>query len=118
MFKYLFFSFFILLLDPTPKIEWLTPIEMDLGDIKQHEPETFVFQYKNVSTDTLLIDVVRTTCNCTASEWEEQPVEPDSLGHIKITYDAKKKGYFRKKIKVFFQGQKKAEKLAISGWVE
>ena len=39
-------------------------------------------------------------------------------GVIKIEYDAKKLGFFYKKITVFFSNQRKAEKLSIEGFVE
>jgi hypothetical protein len=100
------------------KVEWLTATTHDFGDLKQGVPAAFDFRFKNISQETLLIDNVRTTCSCTASDWSEEVVEPGQEGYIKIEYDAKKLGYFSKKITVNFSGQKKAEKLTIEGYVE
>jgi Protein of unknown function (DUF1573) len=60
---------------------------------------------------------VRTDCGCTASDWDEEPVKPNALGKITITFDATKSGYFQKKITVWIRGQKQAEKLSIEGEV-
>ncbi len=100
-----------------PVIEWTTPVDHDLGDIALKKPVTVLFQYKNVSDKPLAIDNVRPTCGCTAPDWSPDPIAPDSVGTIKIVYDATHPGYFRKKVKVFFDSQKEAERLYIEGFV-
>lgn len=102
----------------TSVIKWETDTMHDFGDLLQGEPATFVFKFKNISDQPIIIDNVRPSCGCTASDWNNIPVEPDSIGQLGITYDAKKAGYFNKKVKVFFSGQRKAEKLYIEGFVE
>ncbi len=99
-------------------IEWVSETEHDFGDLLQAEPATFHFQFKNISDQPIVIDNVRPQCGCTAPDWDETPIEPDSIGTIQITYDARKTGYFRKKVKVFFSGQRKGEKLYVEGFVE
>jgi len=98
--------------------EWDTPLEHDFGDIQQHRPVTHNFVLHNISDEPFLIDNVRTACGCTAPDWTFEPIEPGSYSTIKVTYDAKKAGYFKKKIKVYVSCQRKAEILAIEGWVE
>lgn len=103
---------------PAPVMEWLTDVDHDFGDIAQGTPVAFDFKFSNLTDGPLTIDNVRTTCGCTASEWSEIPTLPDSSGMIHIVYDARKTGYFYKKIRVFFNGQRKGEMLTISGFVE
>lgn len=98
--------------------EWDTPKEHDFGDIQQHRPATHDFVIHNSSDEPFLIDNVRTTCGCTAPDWTYDPIEPGSYSTIKVTFDAKKIGYFKKKVKVYLSCQKKAEVLVIEGWVE
>lgn len=100
------------------KVEWVTPLVHDFGDIPHKVPAKFSFQFKNTSSEPLLIDNVRTGCGCTAPDWSYDATPVDSIGTINIIYDAKKMGFFSKKIKVFFNGQRKAEKLLIEGYVE
>ncbi len=103
---------------PASVIEWIDAVDYDFGDIPAGQPVSFDFKFHNISDNALTVDNVRTTCGCTASNWSEIPTPPDSTGFIHITYDARKKGYFYKKIKVFFHGQRKGELLTIQGYVE
>lgn len=102
----------------TPVVEWTTPMDHDLGDIELEKPVTVQFQYINISDKAITIDNVRPTCGCTAPTWTDAPIEPDSIGTIEIEYSASQPGYFRKKIKVFFNAQQKAERLYVEGFVE
>jgi len=99
------------------KVEWISPLEHDFGDIEQNKPVVYDFKYVNISDDLLTIDNVRTSCGCTASDWIDIPVEASDTSAINIEFDAAKLGYFRKKIRVFFTGQRKAEILYIEGFV-
>lgn len=100
------------------KVEWHSPTTHDFGDIIHRQPVSHNFSFKNKSDAPITIDNVRTTCGCTVPDWSEAPILPDSLGIISVEYDARDVGYFKKQIKVYFQGQRKAEKLSIEGFVE
>jgi len=115
-------SLFLLVIIPavffSSKVEWLSPTRHDFGDIRQGVPVQVDFAYRNVSGEMLTIDNVRTTCSCTTPDWSEEMVANGDTSSIQITYDARKTGYFRKKITVYFTGQQGAEKLYIEGYVE
>ncbi len=110
------FSFSMVATDAA--FEWDTPKEHDFGDIQQRNPVSYNFVLHNTSDEPFLIDNVRTTCGCTAPDWSYDPIEPGSYSTIKVTFDAKKIGYFKKRVKVYLSCQKKAEVLVIEGWVE
>lgn len=99
-------------------LAWLSEQSHDFGDIKQHEPVTHDFVFRNTGTEPLIIDNVRASCGCTAPEWSAAPVPPDSTGTIQLEYDARDAGYFRKSVKVYFRGIRKAERLYIEGYTE
>jgi hypothetical protein len=101
-----------------PIVTWLTPRKHDFGTIQHDRPVVFVFKFQNISTETILLETVRTTCGCTAASWTEKPLAPGETGEVRIEYDAYKTGDFRKKITVFFDKQRKAEVLNITGTVE
>jgi hypothetical protein len=103
---------------PTALLEWLTETDHDFGTLKKDHPAWFAFKYKNISNAPLVLETVRTTCGCTAASWTEEAILPGETGVINIEYDAYHGGTFRKKIKVFFKEQKKAETLWIGGDVE
>ena len=102
-------------LPPAAKLLWQTEKDHDFGEIRQGHPVKFVFRYKNTGDAPLTLETVRTTCGCTAAEWTEGPVAPGASGEISVEYDAYQGGAFKKKIRVFFQEQKKAEILWIRG---
>lgn len=99
------------------KVEWLTDTTHDFGVLTHKKAGVHYFAYKNVSDEPLTIDNVRTSCGCTAVEWQEDVIMPDSVGMVKIEYDAQKLGYFQKYARVFFHGQRKSEKLMVEGEV-
>ena len=100
------------------KVEWQTPLEHDFGDILYRDSVEYAFTFKNISDEAILIDNVRTTCGCTAPDWTYDAIPPDSTSSIRVVFDADKRGAFRKKITVFFSGQRKSEKLYVEGFVE
>ncbi|MEQ8706283.1 MAG: DUF1573 domain-containing protein [Phaeodactylibacter sp.] len=108
----------VCLLLSSSAVEWKGETSYEMGDLIRNEPATHEFVFRNVSGEPMIIDNVRTSCGCTVPEWDEVPVAPDSTGVIAVTYDARDLGYFKKKVKVYFSNQRKAEVLFIEGWVE
>jgi Protein of unknown function (DUF1573) len=112
---------FSLLFHPAPPQEvvvWLGETTYDFGEIRQSTAVSVVFEFKNTTAEPLLVQTVRTTCGCTAAEWTQEPIGPGQQGTIKIVYDADKSGAFKKKIRVFFDQQRKPEILWVQGTVE
>lgn len=98
-------------------IQWVSPQHFELGEVLHRQPKTIYFKFKNVSKAPLIIDNVRADCGCTAPSWEKTPIMPDSVATITIKYNAWNKGYFDKKIKVFFNKYKKPENFSLKGKV-
>lgn len=99
------------------KVVWLDETEHEFGDVEMNKPIQHTFTFKNISDAPLTIDNVRTSCGCTGTTWSDVPVLPDSTSTIVLEYDAKQAGYFRKYARVYFNGQRKAEKLWVIGFV-
>lgn len=112
------FLFFGLLVAGSNESFWITETEHDFGLMEQGEPQTHLFQFKNTTSDSIRVETIRTTCGCTAPTWTTEAIAPDSIGTINVEYDAQRNGYFKKKIKVFFDHQRKAEVLLVEGYVE
>ncbi len=115
-----FFILFILTFFSETKesvIEWQCERSYDFGILLQKQPDTTYFSFKNIGSEPLVIDNVRTSCGCTATEWTDDVIEPDSSTTIAVEYNAYKLGYFRKKIKVFVSTQRKGEVLWVEGEV-
>lgn len=101
----------------TPVVEWLTEQDHDFGQVPSGKTVRFMFKYKNIASEPLLLQTVRTSCGCTAAEWTQEPVAPGATGQVLIEFESSQQGDFRKKIRVFFDKQRKAEILWIEGEV-
>lgn len=102
---------------PPPVVQWLDSQEYDFGEIAHNRPVSVKFSFKNISDAPLILQTVRTTCGCTAANWTEAPIPAGGNGEVRIEYDAYQQGNFDKKITVFFDKQRKPEKLRIFGTV-
>lgn len=110
--------FFLLFEINAIQIEWVTPKEHEFGTIRHNVGVKTDFKFINKSTEPVIIEAVRTTCGCTAANYPEDPILPNETATLNIEFDAHKVGFFSKKIKVFFDGQRKPEILTIMGEVE
>jgi hypothetical protein len=102
---------------PKLSVVWDTTTH-NFGDIPHGQPVTHTFTFRNTGIRPLYIDNVRTSCGCTSPDWADVYIPPDSIGRIHVEYDAEDLGAFAKPVKVYFKGQRKAEKLLIEGYVE
>ncbi|MBN8676998.1 MAG: DUF1573 domain-containing protein [Chitinophagales bacterium] len=102
---------------PGSIVEWKTEKDHDFGKMKRDHPQTFVFKFVNTLNEPFFIENVRTTCGCTAATWTEGMINGGQSGEITIEYDAYQRGSFQKKIRVFFNKQRKPEILWIRGVV-
>nr|WP_319398818.1 DUF1573 domain-containing protein [uncultured Carboxylicivirga sp.] len=75
--------------------------EIDMGEIKLNHPGTVTFSLKNVGENNLIIWNVEASCGCTNVDWDKKPIKVNHTGQIKVTYDAKYQGVFRKRISVY-----------------
>ena len=98
-------------------VQWLTETSFNFGEVQSGATVKCTFSFKNISTEPIVLETVRTTCGCTAADWPEAPIEAGATGDILIEFDADRGGSFRKKITVFFNKQRKAETLWIEGEV-
>lgn len=116
--KLLFYiSILLFALQDSEIIEWQSAMSHDFGEIPHFEEQVHTFSFQNIYDAPIVIDNVRITCGCTAPTWSDLPILPDSIATIAVHYDGKRLGVFKKKIKVFVSGQRKAEVLEIKGEV-
>ncbi|MCC7465623.1 MAG: DUF1573 domain-containing protein [Saprospiraceae bacterium] len=81
------------------KVEWLDR-QITTGNVPFGAPVTGEFRFKNVSTENLLILQVKSTCHCTVTDWDRNPVAPGQTGVIKVSYDGQKEGDFYRIVSV------------------
>ncbi len=81
------------------KVEWLDR-QITTGNVPFGKAVTREFRVKNISNENILILQVKSTCHCTTTEWEQNPIAPGETGIIKVTYDSQKEGDFYRIVSV------------------
>lgn len=72
----------------------------DYGTIPQDIPASYEFVFKNSGTAPLIISEAQGSCGCTVPEYPKEPVMPGKTGKIKVTYNAKSLGQFKKSVTI------------------
>lgn len=61
-------------------------VEHDFGTLKQLTPAEFIFEYTNVSSDTVYLDNPKASCGCTAALMSEDVLPPGKSGSVKVKF--------------------------------
>jgi hypothetical protein len=103
IFAMLVFSVHLLSADDSakgPKIEF-EESSFDWGTVQQGSQVKHIFKFKNVGSDTLKIDRVKTSCGCTAAE-SSKVIAPNEFGQIDVTFNTgTRKGKASKTVYVY-----------------
>lgn len=75
---------------PGPHISFVESSH-DFGDIEQGDVVEYVFEFVNTGDAPVVLADVRTTCGCTASDWQREPIAPDASSKIKVTFNSRGK---------------------------
>lgn len=71
---------------PVPIMEFEEPI-MDIGKLTKGDSKTMYFNFKNIGTKELVIDLV-TACKCTELDWPRSAIAPGERGQLKVVFDS------------------------------
>ena len=82
-----------------PGIEFAKEMH-DFGEIMQHDPTVYHFEFTNTGTEPLILSSVKGSCSCTVPQWPREPIMPGETGEIKVKYDSKRVGPFQKSITI------------------
>lgn len=74
---------------------------IELVNIEQNNPVQAKFIFINKGESPVMINKVKSSCGCTVASYEKEPVMPGEKGVVIATYNAKRKGAFRKSVTVF-----------------
>ena len=80
-----------------PKITF-TESAHAFGDITQGDVVTHVFTYENSGNEALVISNVRTSCGCTAPDWNREPLAPGETAEMTIRFNSRGKMGMQNKI--------------------
>lgn len=82
-----------------------TPLEFkevkhSFGKVKQNNPATHVFTFKNVSSSPVVIESATAECGCTTPEYPKGVIPKGATNKISVTYNAAAMGSFTKRVTV------------------
>lgn len=95
---------------------WENP-NHDFGTIKQGVPVSTKFKFTNNGTKPLIINRVKTSCGCTASDYPKQAIAPGETAFVTVRYNAKSSGSFSKSITIYSNANEPVKNLFIKGIV-
>ncbi len=62
--------------------------EFNFDDIYQGDKVEHVFNFENTGDAPLIITNVQTTCGCTATNWEREPILPGTKSSITVSFNS------------------------------
>ncbi|MAE86267.1 MAG: hypothetical protein CMB80_26265 [Flammeovirgaceae bacterium] len=101
-----------------PKIAFVESA-YDFGEITQGDVVTHVFKYENTGNEALVISAVRTSCGCTAPDWNREPLAPGETTEMTIRFNSRgKMGMQNKIITITSNAVNSTERIVIKGNVK
>ena len=91
--------------------------EFDFGSIVEKDDTLWVdFKFKNSGAEPLVIQDIKTACECTLAKWDKKPVMPGKEGIIKAGYKYKgKSGSYNKALTIMANTLPAVTQLTIKG---
>lgn len=91
--------------------------EFDFGTTTEKDDTLWVdFKFKNTGSEPLVIQDIRTACECTLAKWDKKPTMPGKEGIIKAGYKYKgKSGSYNKALTVMANTLPAVTQLTIKG---
>ncbi|AQX08266.1 MULTISPECIES: DUF1573 domain-containing protein [Elizabethkingia] len=74
---------------------------LEYGDIAQNSNGERFFTITNTGDKPLILTNVKASCGCTTPQWSKDPILPGKSAKLKVGYDTKFTGTFKKLIEVY-----------------
>ena len=88
---------------------------IQLGTILYNTENSSVFIFTNTGSVPLLINNVRSSCDCTSVKWDKHPIKPGETGEIQIVFKPNSLGAFLKTIEVYCNTLERVVNLKLRG---
>ena len=88
---------------------------LQLGTILYNTEHSSVFRFTKTGSVPLLINNVRSSCDCTSVKWDKHPIKPGETGEIQIVFKPNSLGAFLKTIEVYCNTLERVVNLKLRG---
>jgi hypothetical protein len=79
----------------------------------------FVYKFRNIGSEPLVISEIRVTCGCTKPEYPQHPIPPGKEETIKVSFDTKNKfGYQDRTLEIYSNAKKSPTTVRFKGVVD
>lgn len=62
-------------------------MEHDFGKVTEGEKVAYIFTFENKGTTDLVLSRAATSCGCTASKYNREPIAPGGKGTLEVTFN-------------------------------
>ncbi|WP_369049457.1 DUF1573 domain-containing protein [Tenacibaculum sp. UWU-22] len=90
---------------------------IDYGKIAKNSDGKRVFEFTNIGDAPLIIENIKTSCDCAVPEKPEKPIMPGEKSTLTVEYDTSKTGGFSKIITIFSNAKNEVKKIRIKGYI-
>ena len=90
---------------------------IDYGKVAQKSEGKRTFTFTNIGSEPIIINDIKTSCDCTVPKKPEEPIMPGEKGTIIVEYDTTIIGGFSKQITIFSNAKSGMKVIRIKGFV-
>lgn len=96
---------------------WFEETLHNYGEIPVGSDGRWSFVFRNLASEPIIVNRVRSTCGCTVPSWPREPVSPGDSARITVEYNTAQTGTFLKSVFVYSTAANSPVKLQIKGRV-
>lgn len=116
--KLLFFYLFSLISLAVSAQEFKFETEtINYGKVAKGSDGNRVFKFKNIGDAPLIINDIKTACDCAVPKKPTRPIMPGEEAEITVSYDTNEVGRFSKTITIFSNAGDEPKMIRIRGFV-
>lgn len=90
---------------------------INYGKIEKGADGKRIFEFTNIGEAPIIIDEIKTGCDCAVPEKPTRPIMPGERSTITVEYDTTKTGGFTKTISIFSNAKNEIKKIKIKGYI-
>ena len=90
---------------------------INYGKIAKGSDGKRVFEFTNIGDAPLIIEEIKTSCDCAVPERTNRPIMPGKKSTLTVEYDTSKMGGFSKTITIFSNAKVPRKQIKIKGYV-
>ncbi len=89
--------------------------KLDIGEIAYKSSEKYHFKFQNLGDTFVQIELVSLSCTCISAEWTKTKVFPNHTGHITISPNTGRLGWFKERAVIHYKDTDFKDTLYLSG---